>query len=219
VTAAEALQCPTLLECGFGGHRIEGIGDKHVPWIHNVRNTDLICAVDDEQCLAILRLFNEEEGRHWLIHEGIAGELVDLLPTLGISSICNLVAAIQTARYYELGSQDYVFTVLTDSVELYSSRLEELRAEHGPYTGATAARHFGRYLEAIGTDHLRELSFRDRKALHNLKYFTWVEQQGRTVDELNLLWDPGFWEETYAQVGEWDERIRAFNRETGLAVD
>lgn len=42
VTATEALQCPTLLNNGYGAHRIEGIGDKHVPWVHNVKNTDAV---------------------------------------------------------------------------------------------------------------------------------------------------------------------------------
>ena len=218
ITAVEALQCPTLYACGYGAHRIEGIGDKHVPWIHDVRNTDLVCAVDDEQCMALLRLVNEEAGQGWLATHGVPTDLVERLPLLGISSLCNLVAAIQTARYFELGTHDFVFTVLTDSSDLYRSRLAELHAERGAYTSERAARDFSRYLEGIGTDHLRELSFRDRKALHNLKYFTWVEQQGRTVEELDRLWAPDFWTETYAQVDAWDDDIRAFNRMTGLAT-
>jgi cysteine synthase len=216
ITAVEALQCPTLSQCGFGAHRIEGIGDKHVPWIHNARNTDLVCAVDDEQCMALLRLANEAQGRAFLASEGFDAGLLDQLPLLGISSLCNLVAAIQTARYYELGAHDCLFTVLTDSVEMYRSRLTELTAERGPYPRERAARDFSRHLEGIGTDHLRELSYRDRKAIHNLKYFTWVEQQGRTVEELSRLWDPDSWVESYAQVDAWDEQIREFNRRTGL---
>ncbi|MCH9007516.1 pyridoxal-phosphate dependent enzyme, partial [candidate division KSB1 bacterium] len=62
IVAAEALQCPTLLQNGYGGHRIEGIGDKHVPWIHNVRNTDMVVAVDDAACMNLIRLFNEPAG-------------------------------------------------------------------------------------------------------------------------------------------------------------
>ncbi len=216
ITACEALQCPTLLNCGFGGHRIEGIGDKHVPWVHNVRNTDLVSAIDDEQCLQLMRLFGEEAGQQRLKAEGVPEDTIGALSLLGISSICNLVAAIKTARYYELGSRDWVFTPLTDSMELYQSRFEEQRAEHGAYTPDTAARHLGRYLEAITTDHLRELSFQDRKTLHNFKYFTWVEQQGRDVDELRELWEPDFWTETFAQVEEWDRLILEFNERTGL---
>ncbi len=214
VIATEALQCPTLLRCGFGSHRIEGIGDKHVPWVHNVRNTDMVVAVDDEQCLTLLRLFNEDAGRTFLEREGVARDTIDQLPLLGVSGICNLVAAIKTAKHYELGSRDVIFTPLTDSVELYKSRLTELHSAHGPYSDLDAARHFGRYIEGIGPDHLRELGYHDRKQLHNLKYFTWVEQQQRTVDDLNRLWDPEFWTETFAQVDEWDRRIEQFN---GLA--
>jgi hypothetical protein len=219
VVATEALQCPTLLECGFGGHRIEGIGDKHVPWIHNVRNTDMVAAIDDEQCMCLLRLFNEESGQNLLADRGVPADLVEKLPLLGISSICNLVAAIKTAKYYELGSRDVVFTCLTDSTELYASRLVELRDACGPYRSIEAATHFARYLEAIGTDYLRELSFRDRKTLHNFKYFTWVEQQGRTVEELRRLWDPDFWTEVFAQPAEWDRLIEQFNGRTNLLAE
>ncbi len=215
VVAVEALQCPTLLHCGFGGHRIEGIGDKHVPWIHNVRNTDMVCAVDDEQCLQLLRLFNEDAGRAFLETQSVPAALIEQLPLLGISSTCNLVAAIKTAKHYEMDSRDVLFTPLTDSVDLYQSRLAELRQEHGAYDWATAARHFGRYLEVIGIDQLRQLSYYDRKALHNLKYFTWVEQQQRTVEDLNRLWDPDFWTEQFEQIHDWDKLIEEFNQRVG----
>ena len=215
VVAVEALQCPTLLRCGFGGHRIEGIGDKHVPWIHNVRNTNMVCAVDDEQCVALLRLFNEDAGRAFLARQSVSSALIEQLPLLGISSACNLVAAIKTAKHYEMDSRDVLFTPLTDSVELYQSRLAELRQEHGAYDETTAARHFGRYLEGAGIDHLRELGYHDRQALHNLKYFTWVEQQQRTVEELNRLWDPDFWTEQFEQIHHWDKLITDFNQRVG----
>ena len=216
VAACEALQCPTLLELGFGGHRIEGIGDKHVPWVHNVRNTDMIVAVDDAQTIDLMRLFNEPAGRALLQGEGVGEALVGRLGLLGISSICNLVSCIKLARYYELGSRDVVFTPLTDSMEMYGSRLEEERERSGPYTERQAVAHKARWLDGISTDHQRELSFQDRRALHNFKYYTWVEQQQRGVDELRRLWDPDFWEETWQQVHEWDELIRAFNARTGL---
>ncbi|MCK4340320.1 MAG: pyridoxal-phosphate dependent enzyme [Phycisphaerae bacterium] len=216
VVASEALQCPTLFQCGFGGHRIEGIGDKHVPWIHNVRNTDMVCAIDDEQCMQLLRLFNEDAGHVFLQRQGVAAEVVEKLPLLGISSIGNLVAAIKVAKYYEFGSRDVVFTPLTDSTELYQSRIVEQREQHGTYAEADAARHFARYLEGIGVDYLRELNYQDRKLLHNFKYFTWVEQQQREAEELRQLWDPDFWEETFTQVEEWDRLIGEFNQRVGL---
>ncbi len=216
VNAVEALQCPTMLMNGYGGHRIEGIGDKHIPWIHNVRNTDLVIAVDDGQCLALLRLFNEQPGHEFLIRRGVPADLVERLDLLGISSICNLVAAIKTAKYYEMDGRDVIFTCLTDSAEMYASRLAELNRDQNPYGPTDAGAHFSRYLEGAETDHLRELNYRDRKALHNFKYFTWVEQQGRSVDELRRLWDPDFWTETFSQAGAWDSLIEQFNQRTGL---
>ena len=68
----------------------------------------------------------------------------------------------------------------------------------------------------MGIDNLRELDYYDRKALHNLKYFTWVEQQQRDLEDLNRLWDPDFWEETFSQVDEWDGLIEEFNQRVGL---
>ena len=217
IVATEALQCPTLLENGFGSHRIEGIGDKHVPWIHNVRNTDAIVAVDDEQCLSLMRLFNEPAGREFLGDMGVAEAVTGTLDLAGLSSICNLVAAIKIARHYEMDRRDVILLPLTDSMDLYGSRVAEQQQEHGPYSPVDAARHFGRYLQGIGCDNMRELTYPDRKALHNLKYFTWVEQQRRTVAELARLWDPDFWVETYAQVDGWDRMIEAFNDEAGRA--
>jgi hypothetical protein len=142
--------------------------------------------------------------------------VVEKLPLLGISGICNLLSAIKFARYYELGRDDVVMTVFTDSEALYTSRLDELRTERGPYTEVDAARDLDRRLHGVKTDFLRELGYRDRKALHHLKYFTWVEQQGRTSDELRQLWDPAFWEAQYADAENWDALIDAFNARTGV---
>jgi len=221
VVATEALQCPTLLNFGFGEHRIEGIGDKHVPWIHNVRNTDMVVAVDDEQTMQLMRLFNEPEGHACLQREGVNQRTLDALSQVGISGICNLVASIKTARYYDMGSRDVIFTPLTDAMELYSSRMQEMEATHGPYASNLANQHFGRYLQGITTDHMRELNYADRKALHNFKYFTWVEQQGRSTDELRQLWDEDFWRQVFSRevVDEWDRLIDQFNAATGLAGD
>ncbi len=216
VVATEALQCPTLLMNGFGSHRIEGIGDKHVPWVHNVRNTDVVAAIDDEQCMSLLRLFNEDEGVRYLAARGLDPALLGQLPLVGISGLCNLVASIKLAKYYELDGRDVIVTPLTDSMALYGSRRQELREERGPYTRERAAQDFARYLEGTATDGLQELGYRDRKRLHNLKYFTWVEQQGKTSDELAALWDPDFWTEVFAQVDEWDQLIRQFNERAGV---
>jgi len=215
IAAAEALQCPTLLQAGFGGHRIEGIGDKHIPWIHNVRNTDVVAAIDDEATMRLLRLFNEPAGGEVLVSRGVPEDTVRQLPLLGISSIGNLLAAIKTARWFDLDDNDILFTSFTDSVGMYGTRLEELREERGDYDSVSAEVDFERRLLATSTDHMRELTYPERKAIHNLKYFTWVEQQGRTVDELEALWSPAFWLDMQAQLPEWDEAITVFNNETG----
>ncbi|MBI5573832.1 MAG: pyridoxal-phosphate dependent enzyme [Elusimicrobia bacterium] len=216
IAATEALQCPTLYMNGFGGHRIEGIGDKHVPWIHNVRNTNNVVAIDDEYTMRLLRLFNEPAGKKILEREGVKKDLIEKLPILGISSICNLLASIKMAKYYELNENDVIFTIFTDSSDMYKSRLKELEQERGKYSEEYAIVDFKRCLHGIGVDWIKELNYYDQKALHNLKYFTWVEQQGKTVEEINALWNPEFWDETFAQIPVWDKLIEEFNNKTGL---
>jgi len=218
VAASEALQCPTLLQNGFGGHRIEGIGDKHVPWIHNLRTTDMVMAIDDEACLSLVRLFNEPAGRAWLVKQGVPETLAGRLDLLGISSIANVLSAIKLARWYELGEHDVVLTVFTDSMELYGSRLAEMRAERGAFTEVDAAAAYHRWLLGCTTDYVEELGYWDRRRIHNLKYFTWVEQQGKTYEEIQAQWyDPHYWSGIHGQVAEMDELITAFNERTGLS--
>ena len=216
VVASEALQCPTLLQNGFGGHRIEGIGDKHVPWIHNVRNTDAVAAIDDEDCMRLLRLFNEPAGCERLRALGLEPAQLEQLPLLGISSIANVLAAIKTAKHFEMTGDDIIITPATDSSELYTSRLQELHDERGAYSAVQASCDLERCLWGQGEDFFKELTYTDRKAIHNLKYFTWVEQQGRTVEELNALWSPSFWTDLQAQLPAWDEAIVAFNAEAAV---
>jgi len=217
VAASEALQCPTLLSNGFGGHRIEGIGDKHVPWIHNLRSTDMVTAIDDEACMRLVRLFNEPEGRAYLAGKGVEESALSRLGLLGISSIANLLTSIKLAKWFELGEGDVVLTVFTDSMELYGSRLAELRAARADYSEADAATDYHRDLMGCTTDHTLELTHPDRKRIHNLKYFTWVEQQGKTFEEIQAQWyDRGYWKRIHAQADEIDIRITEFNERTGL---
>ena len=217
VAAGEAVQCPTLLENGFGAHRIEGIGDKHVPWIHNMKNTDMVIALDDNVIVNVARLFNEPAGKAHLVNEGVPESLVNQLDLLGFSSIANLSMAIKFSKYYELGENDVVLTVFTDSMELYQSRLKEMHEEHGKYTEADAAADFSRYIQGLSTDDLLELRYTDRRRVHNLKYFTWVEQQGKTFEEINTLWyEDDFWTNIQGQVGEIDQLIETFNEKVGL---
>ena len=217
IAASEALQCPTLLYNGFGEHRIEGIGDKHVPWIHNIKNLDFVVAVDDETPISLMRLFNEPAGKKYLTSRGVPKALIDMLDLLGISSIGNLVTAIKFARYYELGDHDIVMTVLTDSMEMYASRLQELNAERGEFTDGDAAAVFARHLQGLGIDNMEELTYYSRKRIHNLKYYTWVEQQGKTYEEIQQQWDDDhYWESIPACVDQVDALIEEFNAKTGL---
>ncbi len=217
IAVAEALQCPTLLENGFGSHRIEGIGDKHVPWIHNVKNSDMVLGIDDAAVVSLARLFNEPAGRAYLIREGVAEEFAPRLDLLGFSGIANLIAAIKFSKYYELADNDLVLTVLTDSMELYGSRLKEMQSEAGEYTERHAAAHHARYLQGITTDYLQELTYLDRRRIHNLKYYTWVEQQGRTIQEIQDQWaNRDYWSSTQKQVSEIDALIEQFNRQAAV---
>lgn len=213
LAVSEALQCPTLTNNGFGAHRIEGIGDKHVPWVHNMRDTDMVIAIDDEHTIRLLRLFNEEAGREYLSTRDVPADTLDRIDLLGISGICNLLTAIKFAKYYELDEEDVVITVFTDSESMYSSRLKELRQERGIYTRENAIADY-QLLNGVGIDHTHELSYQDKKRIHNLKYYTWVEQQGKTYDEINAQWyQKDYWNKIYESRKKLDKMIEEFNQE------
>jgi len=219
IAAGEALQCPTLLLNGYGAHRIEGIGDKHVPWIHNVRNTDVVIGIDDNDTMNLLRLFNEPSGRDYLIREiGVSEELVSKLDLLGISGIANVLMAIKFAKYYELTRRDMVVTVFTDSMELYQSRLKEAREKEGAYSDSHANRDFHRNLMSLKIDAMMELGYYDRKRIHHLKYFTWIEQQMFDVNELNKQWYEfeSYWGQVQKLTPKIDQLITQFNERVGL---
>ncbi|RJP66167.1 MAG: pyridoxal-phosphate dependent enzyme [Ignavibacteriales bacterium] len=212
VLASEALQCPTLYMNGFGAHRIEGIGDKHIPWIHNAKNTDAVVAIEDNDPMRILRLFNEPAGQDWMARQGISNEVIEKLPLMGISSISNMISAIKLAKYYEYNENDIIFTIFTDSVEMYRSRLQELNDSLGNYSNRQAEIDWRVAIENQKTDYIKELSYYEKKAIHNLKYFTWVEQQGKDVKELNAQWyDDDYWDERFSTVELWDKLIEEFN--------
>jgi hypothetical protein len=215
VGAGEAQQCPTLLCNGYGEHRIEGIGDKHVPWIFNIKNVDFVAGIDDNAVMRLMRLFNEPKGRDYLAERGIDKQVLDQLGIFGLSSIANIVGSIKLSKYYEFGSEDVIVTVATDSMELYESRLEEARAV-SRYSLADAAVDYERYLLGTTTDYVLEPSIQEKRRMHNLKYFTWVEQQGMSTEELDAQWyDGGYWEGKYDMIREWDLAIESFNEQTG----
>lgn len=217
VCAVEALECPTLLYNGYGEHNIQGIGDKHVPFIHNVLNTDFVTAVPDHACDALNLLFNDTAGRGFLTaHKGLDQNAVGALADLGISSIANVLAAIKLARYLDLGPTDAVLTVATDGAEMYGSELEKARDRYfgGTFDELAAAETFGRYLLGAATDHVLELDRRDRERIFNLGYYTWVEQQGVSVEDFDARRDQAFWDGLMDMVPVWDSAIDDFNART-----
>ncbi len=219
LAVGEAIQCPTILNNGFGGHRIEGIGDKHIPWIHNVKNTDMVIDIDDEDSQRLIRLFNDPVGREYLVKEAhVDPETVEKLSYLGISGTANVLCAIKMAKYYEMTEHDVIATVLTDSIDMYGSRIKELEDEYGPYTMTSAAVDHNLHMLGLRTDNMEELTYVGRKRVHNLKYYTWVEQQGKTVEELNELWyaPEKTWKGVHSQAKDLDELINEFNDASGV---
>ncbi|HKM21620.1 MAG TPA: pyridoxal-5-phosphate-dependent protein subunit beta, partial [Lachnospiraceae bacterium] len=175
--------------------------------------------IDDEDSQKLIRFFNEPIGREYLIKEcGVAPEFVQLLDYFGISGIANMLCAIKMAKYYELTEHDVIATVMTDSAVMYGSRIKELQEEDGAYTSAMAAVDYAKHIASIKTDNMEELTYTARKRVHNLKYYTWVEQQGKSVEELNALWydEANTWGAVRNEAGAIDNLINEFNERTGL---
>jgi cysteine synthase len=214
VCAVEALECPTLLYNGYGDHNIQGIGDKHVPFIHNVMNTDFVVGVSDTASDALNLLFNTPVGRDYLVaRQGLDPAAVAALAGLGLSSIANVVAAVKVAKYLRLGSGDAVLTVATDGAEMYTTELAKAgdRYFEGEFDELSAAQVFGRYLLGAATDHLLETDRRDRERIFNLGYYTWVEQQGVSLTDFDARRDPAFWDGLMDMSPVLDSLIDAFN--------
>ena len=219
IVAVEALECPTMLRNGFGEHNIQGIGDKHVPLIHNVMNTDLVVDVSDRATDRLLVAFAAEAGRRYLAGRGVPDEVLAALPSLGISSICNVVAAVKTARQWDLGPHDAVVTVATDGAAMYRTEMTKVLERDFPHgvSEVEAAEAVGRYLLGAGTDDLLELGERERERVFNLGYFTWVEQQGTPFDAFVARREQSFWRGLRDALPLWDDEIRELNARAGVA--
>jgi len=217
--AVEALECPTMLSNGFGEHNIQGIGDKHIPLIHNVTNTDVAIAVSDVATDHLGALFGTEAGLRYLAERRrVPDSVLSQLPGLGLSSICNMVAAIKAAKYFDMGPDDVILTVATDGAAMYGTEREKVvsRDFGGSFDLVSAGEVFGRNILGATTDHLLELSKVDRERTFNLGYFTWVEQQGVPLDEFEARRPQGFWREMRGIVPVWDQMIDEFNARTGV---
>ena len=221
IVAVEALECPTMLYNGFGEHNIQGIGDKHIPLIHNVYNTDVVTAVSDQATDHLSVLFSSPAGLAYLAERrNVPQEVLEALSSFGLSSICNIVAAVKTAKYLDLGPGDVVATVATDGAEMYGSERTKILARDFPagFDAVDAGEAFGRWMLAAGTDHLVETTKRDRERIFDLGYFTWVEQQGLSFEDFVARREASFWSELRGKLPVWDEMIKEFNSRSGVRV-
>jgi cysteine synthase len=222
IAVVEAVECPTLLMNGFGEHNIQGIGDKHVPLIHNVTNTDLVIGVSDKATDGLNAVFNTDEGRAYMASRlGLEQDMTGMLGHFGLSSIANILGAIKMARHLGLGPSDMIVTVATDGHELYRSELRHyLKRRHnrGDMTATLAAELVGEHLLGAGTEHVLDATERERTRIFNLGYFTWVEQQGIALVDFERRRNQDFWHGLHALVPQWDEMITAFNHDSGMAA-
>jgi cysteine synthase len=214
IVGLEPIQCRTLYDNGYGSHEIQGIGDKHVTWIHHVSNMDALICIDDMSCVRGLSLFTEEVGRRAMEERfGVSSSDASMLSSIfGISGVCNLLGAIKAAKFYGFGRNDVVVTVLTDDIGRYRSVMEWLAKKEGPMDDASAAARLTGIFHGASVDWIQEGTVHNRNRWHNLKYYTWVEQQGKTVEELDAQRDPEWWIGHQKKVSEIDERIRAYRR-------
>ena len=213
IAVVEATECPTLLYGGYGEHNIQGIGDKHVPLIHNVMNTDFVVGISDQATNYLNLIFNTEIGQKYLIEKkGLEDKLVKSFPEFGFSSIANILASIKLAKYMNLGSDDAILTVATDGADLYSTELEKIKKDFvGSYDTTACAELYGQYFQGSTTDHMLELSQRDKERIFNLGYYTWVEQQGIDLSHFEARRNQAFWDQHLQNMLDLDEEIDRFN--------
>lgn len=211
IVGLEPIQCPTLFANGYGGHDIQGIGDKHVTWIHHVANLDALMCIDDLECKLGLQALTEEPGQEALCRSfGVPEEAARRLSGIfGISGVCNVLGAIKTARFYGLGRDDLVVTILTDAIDRYRSVMASLSDCFGPMDRTAAEKRIEGIFHRQKLDWIQEATRLNRERWHNLKYFTWVEQQGKTVEELEAQRRPDYWEEKQAEIARIDRLITA----------
>jgi cysteine synthase A len=211
IVGLEPIQCPTLYWNGYGAHDIQGIGDKHVTWIHNVFNMDALMCIDDIECKKGLQLLTEEAGWKTMVDRyGISEADVQRMSHIfGISGVCNVLGAIKTAKFYELGPDDVIVTICTDAIDRYHSVMAQMSATYGPMDEVEAAIRMATVFHGQKLDWIREGTREVRRQWHNLKYYTWVEQQGKTYEELEAQRDPEWWMRHQEMVDEIDRKIMA----------
>jgi cysteine synthase A len=210
IVGLEPIQCPTLFNNGYGSHDIQGIGDKHATWIHHVTNMDALMCLDDIECKKGLQLLTEEAGWKTMITRyGVPEASVRNTATIfGISGVCNILGAIKTAKFYGFGPKDVIVTICTDAIDRYHSVMADMTRTYGPMDETEAAIRLVSIFHNQKIDWIKEGTRDVRRQWHNLKYYTWVEQQDKTVEELDAQLDEAWWLAEQAKVEEIDRRLR-----------
>ncbi len=161
-------------------------------------------------------LFGSEAGRKYLQQRRkLDAGLVKSFAHVGISGYANIVAAIKLAKQFHYGADDVIVTVATDSGALYDSERDEYRNRHfgGTFDEVNAGEVFGSCLTSAATDNVVELTDQLRRQIFNLGYYTWVEQQGVSVEDFERRRSQSFWDGIADSLPEWDRLIEQFNAE------
>jgi len=209
IVAGEPIQCPTLALNGYGSHDIQGIGDKHVTWIHNVMNCDGLVLIDDMDSKRLLKLISSDQGKNYL-KAFMDHDLVDFISDkLGISGCANIIGAIKTAKHYDLQEGDNVMTVATDSLDRYHSVMNKMN----DLTGADCQSIYQRVIAYQNDAFFFDGHKNNRLRWHNLKYYTWVEQQGKNVEDLDKMLHQDFWKKEALKVELYNQKILKYRLE------
>jgi cysteine synthase len=220
IACVESQECPTLLYNGFGDHNIQGIGDKHLPFIHNVMNMDYAIGVSDAATDSLSYMFCNPVGQKYLKERrGVPEDVLKALPSFGYSAIANTLAAIKMAKYHDLGPNQAIITVATDGAALYKSDEPMILEKRfgGKFDEVSAAEAYSQYMRGVGIEHFQELTHRDRQRIFNLGYYTWVEQQGKELKEFTERADQSFWNKMRPEMKRWDKMIDQFNADIASA--
>lgn len=216
IAAVEALECPTMLNNGYGEHNIQGIGDKHIPLIQNVMNQDFVIGVSDRTTDQLNLLFGSAIGRDYLGNRrGVEPSSLSAFDHIGISGLANIVASIKLAKHMNYGPEKVILTVATDSADLYQSERSRFEGENykSGIDEVNAAEIFGGCLLGLASDHVVELTETARRAVFNLGYYTWVEQQGVSVADFERRRSQAFWTGVQDCWRHWNDLTIEFNKE------
>lgn len=208
IVALEPFECSTLTDGGIGQHRIEGIGDKMCTLIHNVLTTDFLCMIRDEDCVRGLKIL--QDGQKVLQEAGVSAEAAASLKDLfGVSGLCNILGAVEMAKYLRLGPGDNVVTVATDGFDRYESVLEDLERRSLETEDFVLRRWFKeifRKTEETGITDVRTPEAKER--LFAQKEKDWLPF-GYKKEYLDSMKDMRFWDAEYGEIQKFDKQLLA----------